>query len=210
MVEISTDSEELLRRVNIVAEIEVVDLINVTLVHVGFAKGVQNTFLGADTKLTESSQELVLSDMLVLGNVEILEHWLQVDSLDSYGLSILLEDEIDVGFFSIRDFEVLSSSHNSVIDGYWGNRCCWLLLDAIGGENGVNAVAESMVVYHVFGISRGSVLRSEGFKLLFGQVEVQHGQDLFKLVLGDSSLSKFIEIIEELLDSNSLHDDFGL
>lgn len=210
VVEVSTDSEELLRRVNIVAEIEVVDFINVTLIHIGFAKGVQNLLLGADTKLTERSQELMLSDMLVLSNVEILEHWLQVDSLDSYGLSILFKNEIDVGFFSVSDIEILSSSQNSVIDGYWSNRCCWLLLDAIGGENGVDAVAESVVVDHVFGISGGSILRSKGLKLLFGQVEVQHGQDLFELVLGDSSLSKFIKIIEELLDSNSLHDDLGL
>ena len=83
-------------------------------------------------------------------------------------------------------------------------------MNTISGEDGVDIVAENVVVDHVFGISRGSVLLSKGIKLLFGQVEVQHGQDLFKLVLGDSSLSKFIEIIEELLDSNSLHDDLCL
>lgn len=33
---------------------------------------------------------------------------------------------------------------------------------------------------------------------------------MFKLVLGDSSLSKFVEIVEELLDSDSLHDNLGL
>lgn len=75
VVEVSTDSEELLRGVNIITEIEVVDLIDVTLIHVSFAKGVQDWLGSANTKLTESSQELMFGNMLVLSNIEILEHW---------------------------------------------------------------------------------------------------------------------------------------
>lgn len=99
MVEVSADSEELLWGVNIIAEIEVVDLIDVTLIHVSFAEGVQDLLGGADTKLTESSQELMFGNMLVLSNIEILEHWLQVDSLDSNGLSILFKDVVNLGGF---------------------------------------------------------------------------------------------------------------
>lgn len=99
VVEVSTDSEELLWGVNIIAEIEVVDLIDVTLIHVSFAEGVQDLLGGADTKLTESSQELMFGNMLVLSNIEILEHWLQVDSLDSNGLSILFKDVVNLGGF---------------------------------------------------------------------------------------------------------------
>lgn len=99
VVEVSTDSEELLWGVNIIAEIEVVDLIDVTLIHVSFAEGVQDILGGADTKLTESSQELMFGNMLVLSNIEILEHWLQVDSLDSYSLSILFKDVVNLGGF---------------------------------------------------------------------------------------------------------------
>jgi hypothetical protein len=99
VVEVSTDSEELLWGVNIIAEIEVVDLIDVTLIHVSFAEGVQDLLGGADTKLSESSQELMFGNMLVLSNIEILEHWLQVDSLDSYSLSILFKDVVNLGGF---------------------------------------------------------------------------------------------------------------
>lgn len=99
VVEVSADSEELLWGVNIIAEIEVVDLIDVTLIHVSFAEGVQDLLGGADTKLTESSQELMFGNMLVLSNIEILEHWLQVDSLDSNGLSILFKDVVNLGGF---------------------------------------------------------------------------------------------------------------
>jgi hypothetical protein len=99
VVEVSADSEELLWGVNIIAEIEVVDLIDVTLIHISFAEGVQNLLGGADTKLTESSQELMFGNMLVLSNIEILEHWLQVDSLDSNGLSILFKDVVNLGGF---------------------------------------------------------------------------------------------------------------
>jgi hypothetical protein len=99
VVEVSANSEELLWGVNIIAEIEVVDLIDVTLIHVSFAEGVQDILGGADTKLTESSQELMFGNMLVLSNIEILEHWLQVDSLDSYSLSILFKDVVNLGGF---------------------------------------------------------------------------------------------------------------
>lgn len=99
VVEVSTDSEELLWGVNIIAEIEVVDLIDVTLIHVSFAEGVQDLLGGADTKLSESSQELMFGNMLVLSNIEILEHWLQVDSLNSYSLSILFKDVVNLGGF---------------------------------------------------------------------------------------------------------------
>ena len=67
VVEVSANSEELLWGVNIIAEIEVVDLIDVTLIHVSFAEGVQDLLGGADTKLTESSQELMFGNMLVFG-----------------------------------------------------------------------------------------------------------------------------------------------
>ena len=51
---------------------------------------------GGNSKLAKSSEELMLGDMLILGDVKVLEHWLQVDSLDSDSLLVLLEDGIDL------------------------------------------------------------------------------------------------------------------
>ena len=153
VVEVPADSEELFWRVNVVAEIEVVDLIDVTLVHVSFAESVQDALGGANSKLSESSKELMLGDMLVLSDVEVLEHRLKVDSLDSDGLSVLFKDVVDLSLLLGGDVEVLSSSWNCGFDGYWSNRCCWLLLNAISGEDAVDIVAELMVVDHVLSIS---------------------------------------------------------
>lgn len=41
-------------------------------------------------------------------------------------------------------------------------------------------------------------------------MEVEHGENALELVLGDLSLSKLIEIVEEFFDSDSLHDDVVL
>jgi len=89
VVETSSNSKELLWGIDIITEIEIVDLINVTLVHIGFAKGIQNSFWSANSELTKSSQELMLSNMLIFGNIKVLEHWLKVNSLDSDGFFIL-------------------------------------------------------------------------------------------------------------------------
>ena len=124
-----------------------------TLVHVSFAESVQDALGGANSKLSESSKELMLGDMLVLSDVEVLEHRLKVDSLDSDGLSVLFKDVVDLSLLLGGDVEVLSSSWNCGFDGYWSNRCRWLLLNAISGEDTVDIVAELMVVDHVLSIS---------------------------------------------------------
>lgn len=41
-------------------------------------------------------------------------------------------------------------------------------------------------------------------------MEVEHGENTLELVLGNFSLSELIEIKEEFLDSDSLHDNVML
>ena len=94
----------------------------------------------------------MLGNMLVLGDVEILEHWLEMDSLNADGLSILLQNILDIAHLSIVDVEVLSSGEDSVINSDWGDLSNWILLNTIGGKGTVNSGAESLVVEHVFGV----------------------------------------------------------
>ena len=47
-------------------------------------------------------------------------------------------------------------------------------------------------------------------KLFLRQIDREHRQDTFELVFGHFTLSELVEILEELFDSNSLHDDLGL
>lgn len=41
-------------------------------------------------------------------------------------------------------------------------------------------------------------------------MEVEHRDNALELIFGNFSLSKLIEIVEELFDSNSFHDDVML
>lgn len=48
----SSNSEQLLRRVDIIAEVEIVDFINVSSIHVSFQQDVENELRGSDTQLS--------------------------------------------------------------------------------------------------------------------------------------------------------------
>ena len=105
--------------------------------------------------------------------------------------------------------EVGSSCWDGKVIGDWSNYSGWLLLDTVSSERGVDIGAESFVVEHDFGVI-GLVFQGKSIKLLSAQVEVEHGEDRLELVLGDLTLSKLVEVEEELFDSDSLHDDHRL
>jgi hypothetical protein len=148
----------------------------------------------------------MLGNMLVFGNVKVLEHRFQVNSFDSNSLSVMVKNLCNLLLFVSRDVEVRSSSWHGVIVGDWGHYSGWLLLDAVRSEGGVDVGAERLVVEHNLWIV-GLVLQSEGVELLGAQVEVEHGEDGLELVLGDLSLPELVEVEEELFDSDALHDD---
>jgi len=52
----------------------------------------------------------MLSDMLVLGDIKVLEHWLQMDSLDPDSLPVLLKYLLDKRKLLLSDIKVLSPS----------------------------------------------------------------------------------------------------
>ena len=151
----------------------------------------------------------MLCHMLVPSDVEILEHWLEVDSLDLNGLSVLIEDHVHLSNFLVGHTEILLSSKSSVIDSYWSNISCWHLLDTISSEGSIDISAELNVVEHNFWIV-GLVLKGKRFHFLESQVEVKHRKNRLELVLRHFSFSQLVEIVEEFFDSYSLHDDVML
>ena len=91
----------------------------------------------------------MLGNMLVPSDIEILEHWLQMDSLDLDSLSVFLKNCVHLRNFLIVHLEVLLSSERCVIDSYWSNSSLWNLLDTIGCKSRVNVSAEFNVVEHL-------------------------------------------------------------
>jgi len=147
--------------------------------------------------------------MLVLGDIEILEHWLDVNSLDLHCLSILIENHVEFVNFLVGHTEILLSSESSVIDSYCSNISSWHFLDTISSKGSINISAELNVIEHNFWVV-GLVLKRKRFKLLERHVEVQHRKNRLELVLCNFSSSQLVEIVEEFFDSNSLHDDVML
>lgn len=146
--------------------------------------------------------------MLILSNIEILEHWFKMNSLDSHGLSVLSKDWINGIAFSLSHLKVLSSSKGSVFNSNWENWSLWIFLDSVGSESTVDAVAEGLVVNQEFWVI-SSIFGSHLIKFFFSEVEVEHGENTFKLSLGDLSSSKFIKIEEKFFNSYSFHDNLG-
>lgn len=76
----ATNSENTLMGIYFVAEVYIVNLISVTLVHVTSEDKVEDCLWGEDTQLSKDTEELTLGDVTTLGNIEVLELGLQVDA----------------------------------------------------------------------------------------------------------------------------------
>jgi len=147
--------------------------------------------------------------MLVLSDIEILEHWLEMNSLNLNCSSVLSENIVDLISFFLSEIEVLSSGEFSILNSYSIDLGKWSLLDAISSECSIDAGTEILVVEHLLWIS-SSILSSQGIKFVLSQVEIEHGENTLELVFGNLSLSKLIKINEKLFNSNSLHYNSGL
>jgi len=135
-------SEDTLVGVNIIAEINIINLISVTLVHVTSEDEIQNSLWGKDTKLGQHTKELALGDMATLGDIEVLELRLQVNATVKNSGSIILKILLNLLFFILGSLQVLASSSISILASDrldTGNR---VLIDALLGECEVNGGAE--------------------------------------------------------------------
>jgi len=151
---------------------------------------------------------LVLGNVTIAGNVEVLEDRLKVNSLVLDGGTVLFKDFLDLLLVLITR-KVLSAGQKSVALGDWGNSSRGILVNSGQSESSVDVGAEVGVAEEPLGVS-SLVLLGQGLELVVRQGEVHGGKDRFELVTGDSTLTKLIEIAEELFDSHTLHYDNGL
>lgn len=142
--------------------------------------------------------------MLILGNIKILEHGSQVDSLNFYTFLILLKDTLNAINLRISHFKILSSSLDCVINCNGSDLGSWVLLDVIGSECFVDRGTEANVIEFLFW---SLVLFKQRIVFFSCQIEVQHWHDTLKLGLSNMSFSELIKINEEFFNSDSLHDN---
>lgn len=81
MIKALADSKQLLGTVDVLAEVNVVDLINIALVHVSTKNHLDDILGSSDSKQIESSEELILGYVTVARYVEVLEDGLDRKSV---------------------------------------------------------------------------------------------------------------------------------
>ena len=87
-------------QVNIANELIVIDVCQVTPVHVFFQQQVQQFFIRREElELFENANELILRDVANLSDIEVLELRLQMQSLCSYHLSVALNQLVERRLF---------------------------------------------------------------------------------------------------------------
>jgi len=111
--------------------------------------------------------------MLIFSDIEILEHWFQMNSLDDDGSSIFTENFVNAIAFILGHSEILSSCKSGVINGNWMNWSSWIFLNSVSGESTVDGMAESLVVNEEFWIV-GSIFFSHLVEFFFSEVEIEH------------------------------------
>ena len=208
VVEALVDTEELLRTINVLTEVNVVHLIDISFVHVSAEDHLDDVLGSSNSQQIESSEELVLRDVTVAGNVEVLEDGLKVNALVLDGGTVLFKDFLDLLLVLITR-KVLSTGQKSVALGDLGNSSRGILVDSGQSESSVDVGAEVGVAEEPLGVS-SLVFQGQGLELIVRQGEVHRGKDRFELVAGDATLSKLVEIAEEFFNSHTLHDDNGL
>lgn len=96
VVKALADSKELLGTVDILTEVNVVNLIDIAFVHISSKYHLDNILGSCDSKQIESSEELILGNVTITGDVEVLEDGLEVNTLVFDGGTVLFKDFLNL------------------------------------------------------------------------------------------------------------------
>jgi len=173
MVEISTNSKKVVRTINILTEVNVVNFINVTLVHVSAEDLSGYVFGSLNSQEVEYSKELHFGDMTVFSNIEILEARLEVHASLHDGISVLVNNISNINV-SLSRSQVLSAGKDGVFVRVSSNSSERSLINSRNSESLVDASAEVNVVEENLRIV-SFVFISESFKFIFSQSKVHSG-----------------------------------
>ena len=170
VVEALVDTEELLGAVDILAEVDIVDLIDIAFIHVTAEDGLENVLGSADSEQIEHAEELVLGHVTVASDVVVLEHGFQVDALVFNRSFVLFKNFIDFLVVLVAS-KVFTAGEKSVSGGDGSDSSRWRLVNARDREGFVHVCAEVYIAEEALWISC-LVLFGEGLELVVGQREV--------------------------------------
>ena len=75
VIEALTDTKELITSINVFTEINIIALVDISLVHVTFEEGLENLLRGIDSEQVEHAEELLLGNVAIASDIVVLEHW---------------------------------------------------------------------------------------------------------------------------------------
>jgi hypothetical protein len=96
VVEITACTVKLVGTIDLLAEVDIVDLIDVTLVHVTAEKLLGHVLGAGEAESIEDTEELVLGNVAVPVDVKVLEDWLHVHALSLDSLTEVIEEVLDL------------------------------------------------------------------------------------------------------------------
>ena len=208
VVEVSANPEELFLIVNVLGEVNIVDLVDISLVHVTPQQHLQLSLGCSDAEQVQHTQELGLGDMAILSDIEVLEDWFEMDALVLDCSPVLLQQVLHPFHLLWVGGEVLSSGKQGVVLGHRGHSHGWIFVNACRGECFVDACNEVSVLEKALWVV-SLILVCEGFKLVVRVGEVHAREDGFELSASHSALPELVEVSEELLNPDSFHHNSG-
>ncbi len=131
-----------------------------------------------------------------------------MNTSDIYSLSVFFNDVAEIVFITIAALQVLAAGEKSVVLSDWSNSNNRSFFNSCGGESFVDTCAECNIVEELLGVV-SFILLCQCFLLLVGQFEIQLTKNAAELGLGNVSLTEFVEVVEELFNSYTLHNDRG-
>ena len=170
MIEALVDSKELFSAIDVLSEVDRVDLIDITFVHVTAKEGLKDVLGSTDPEQVKDAKELILGHVAVARDVVVLEDWLQVDALVLDSRFVLLEDHVDFMVVLLAR-QVLATGKKSVTLGHGWDSRGWSFVNAGDGEGEVHVGAEICVSEEPLGVI-SLILLGQCLELVISQSKV--------------------------------------
>ena len=144
--------------------------------------------------------------MPILCDVEVLEDWLEMNTFVLNSSSVLFQEIFNSLHLCWVICKILPPRKQSIVLGDSGNSGLWGFVNTCSCESFIDVSYKCGILEESFWVI-GLVLGSQKFKFIISQSEVHARKDRLKLSTSNSAFSQFIEVMEELLNSDSFHDN---
>lgn len=173
VVEVSSNSEKSLGLVNVLAEVYIIDFINISLIHISAKNKLSQVSGCSNLEEVKHSQELGLCNVTIFSLVEVLEQGLKQNASGVNGKAVLFENLLNVER-RLLVLKVFSPGEKSILLSHRLDHGGRSLIDSLHSECQVDVVAEINVVEEYFGVV-GPILVSKRFEFIICESEV-HGR----------------------------------